>query len=115
MMTPRIRTSLRHRAAVALAVAALGAGLLAGCGDGAETDCSISDSQCTITFERDEEGSATVLGVNVELVSATDSEATVSVAGRETTLPVNDSREIAGFDVQLRSITADTVVVVVSR
>lgn len=113
MTTPRTRTLLGPRAAATLAAAALATGLLAGCGDGAETDCSLSE--CTITFDRDEEGSANVLGVTVELVEASDSQATVSVAGRETTIPVNDTREVAGMDVQVSSITADEVVVLVSR
>jgi hypothetical protein len=113
MTTPRTRTLLRRRAAAALAAAALSTSLLAGCGDGAETDCSLS--QCTITFDRGEEGNANVLGVSVELVSASDSEAVVSVAGRETTIPLNQSREVAGLNVELTSITADEVVVVVSR
>jgi hypothetical protein len=111
MTTPRAR--IRASAAGLAAAAVLAGGLLAGCGDGADVSCGLSE--CTITFDRDEEGNANVLGVNVELVSATDTAATVSVAGQQTTIPVDGSREIAGLTVRVRSITADEVVVVVNR
>jgi hypothetical protein len=113
MTTPRLHRSARYRAAAILAAAALATGLLAGCGDGADTDCSLRE--CTITFDRDEQGSANVLGISVDLVSVTDNTATVAVAGRETTIPVDGVHEVGGFEVSVRSITADAVVVVVSR
>jgi hypothetical protein len=103
----------RRRVAALLAAAALATGMLAGCGDGTETDCSLR--QCTITFDRDEQGKANVLGISVDLVSVTDDTATVAVAGRETTIPVDGVREVAGFEVSVQRITADAVVVVVSR
>ena len=109
MTIPRIRSAA---VAVACAVTLAGA-LLAGCGSGAGTSCSLSE--CTITFDRGDRGDADVLGVSVELVSATDSSATVSVAGQEATVPLDGSREISGFTVRVRDITADEVVVLVSR
>jgi hypothetical protein len=109
---PALRSAARSAAGVA-AAAILAGGLLAGCGSGADTDCSLSE--CTITFERDEEGKASVLGITVELVSATETSATVAVAGQEATIPVDASREISGFTVEVQSITDDQVVVVVSR
>jgi hypothetical protein len=109
MTIPRIRSAA---VAVACAVTLAGA-LLAGCGSGAGTSCSLSE--CTITFDRGDRGDADVLGVSVELVSATDSSATVSVAGQEATVPLDGSREVSGFTVRVRDITADEVVVLVSR
>lgn len=109
---------IRARAAGLAAAAILAGGLLAGCGDGADVNCGLNE--CTITFERDEEGNAyipgpSVLGITVELVSATDTEATVSVAGQQTSIPVDGSREVAGFTVLVQSITDDQVVLRVTR
>jgi hypothetical protein len=108
------RTGPRRWFAALAAAVVLGAGALAGCGsDGASSSCSLD--RCTVTFDRDAEGGTRVLGVRVELVEATDRSATVSVGGQEVAVPVDDSRQIAGLTVEVRSITADEVVVVVSR
>ncbi len=111
-----IRRFRGRPAAVALCVAALLVGLSTGCSsssEGTKTECSLSG--CVITFDRGfGDLSTSVLGMDVELVSATDTQATLSVAGARVTLPVDVSREVGGFTVRVRSITADQVVVEVS-
>lgn len=102
------------RATGLAAALALAAALLAGCSDGGvDTDCSLSE--CTLTFDRGVEASTRVLGISVELVSATDGEATVAVAGRQATVPVEGSREVSGLTVTVRSLTSDEVVLHVTR
>jgi hypothetical protein len=112
------KTRVRASAAGFATAAILAGGLLAGCGNAASVSCGLSD--CTITFERDEVGSAyipgpNVAGMTVELVSATDTEATLSVGGQETSIPVDGSRKVAGFTVSILSITDEHVVVLVNR
>lgn len=115
MIAPVIPAGLLRRTAGLVAAAALAAGLLAGCGnDDVDTDCS-GLSACTITFDRGAEASTRVLGVSVELVSAGSGEATVAVGGREVTVPVEGSREAAGMTVEVLSLTAEEVVVRISR
>ncbi|HEY8452889.1 MAG: hypothetical protein FWJ87_10585 [Micromonosporaceae bacterium] len=101
------------RVAVATAMAVATA-TLAGCRtENADTDCSAD--ACTITFQRGAEASADVLGVTVELVDVRGDEVVLDVSGREVTLPVDGSREVAGLTFQARSVTEDEVMVQVSR
>lgn len=98
------------RTAGLFAAAALGLAVLAGCSsDGVETDCSLS--ACTLTFDRGVEASADILGVKVELVGAQDGQATVSVAGEQVTMPVDQTSEVGGMQVTVKSVTAEQVVV----
>lgn len=97
-----------------LAAAALGLAVLAGCSsEGVDTDCSVT--ACTLTFDRGVSASADILGVKVELVSAQDGQATVSVAGEKVTLPVNQTSEVGGMQVTVKSVTAEQVVVQVAQ
>jgi hypothetical protein len=101
-----------------IATLALSAGLVvgaAGCGtEGASTTCSTSS--CTISFDRGVDGAkASVLGVEVALVSATDTTATLKVAGQEVTVNNNQSVEASGFTITLKSLTQSQVQVEVSR
>jgi hypothetical protein len=93
---------------------ALAAALLAGCnGEDARTDCSLD--ACTITFDRGADGSAEVLGVTVELVSATEEEVTVAAGGQDVTVPVGETREVAGLTIEVDRVTQDEVVVRATR
>ena len=99
-----------------LTAVVLGLSLLAGCtssSNGVETNCSLT--ACTLTFDRGSTGSANVLGIDVKLVSADDTQATLDVGGQQVTLPVNASKDVSGAQVTVQSITADEVVVQVAR
>jgi hypothetical protein len=99
-----------------LAVLLLGVSLLAGCtssSEGVDTSCSLS--ACTLTFDRGSTGSANVLGIDVKLVSADDTQATVDVGGQQVTVPVNGSKDVSGLQVSVPSVTEDKVTVRVAR
>jgi hypothetical protein len=101
-----------------IATLALSAGLFAsaaGCSsEGATTSCSTS--ACTITFDRSVDGAkASVLGVEVALVSATDTDVTLKVAGQEVTVQNDQSVAAGDFTVALNSITESEIQVEVSR
>lgn len=101
------------RTARLLAAAALGLAVLAGCdSQGVDTDCSVTS--CTLAFDRGATASADILGVEVQLVSAQDGQATLSVAGERVTLPVDQTTEVAGMQVTVENITAEQVVVQVA-
>ncbi|HCT81548.1 MAG TPA: hypothetical protein DGT23_34240 [Micromonosporaceae bacterium] len=101
-----------------LAALALSAGLVAGLAacssEGASTSCSTSE--CTITFDRSvADAKASVLGVEVVLVSATDKTVTLKVAGQEVTINNEQSATAGGLNLQLKSLSESQIVVEVSR
>lgn len=94
--------------------AALGFALLAGCGEGSDTECGLD--QCTVTFERGVDAKASVLGIDAELVKVEGDKATIRVAGEELTLTVGQQgAQAEGFDVTLESVTDTQVKVKISR
>jgi hypothetical protein len=104
----------RFLAAVMLAMT-LTAGALAGCsGKGATSSCSTT--QCTITFERSTpNASIKILGVQVELVSATDNSATLKVAGAQVTINRGEGLNVGNLSVKVTEITPNQIVVQASR
>lgn len=101
-----------------LAAPALSAGLVAGVsgcgGEGASTSCSTS--QCTVTFDRSvADAKASVLGVEVVLVRASDTTVTLTVAGQEITVNNDQSASAGGFTIKLKSLTDSQIVVEVAR
>lgn len=94
---------------------ALGLALLSGCSsEGADTDCGID--QCTVTFDRGVEASASVLGVDAKLVGADGDKVTVEVAGEEVSLTVGQQgTEVGGLNVTAESVTDSQVVVKIAR
>ena len=106
----------RVAAVALLAVLGTGAATLAGCsGEGATTSCS-STSECTVTFDRKADtAKVNILGVEVSVVSATDSAVTLNVAGQEVTVNANASTSIGGLTINVNQITDDDIVVKVTR
>jgi hypothetical protein len=99
--------------AVAL-TATLTAGV-AGCSShGANVSCSTT--QCAVTFDRGiSNASISVLGVTVKIVTVTNGSVTLSVAGNQVTIPVNQSVQVGGLAVTVKSVTASKVVVQISQ
>jgi hypothetical protein len=88
---------------------ALGAALLAGCGGGEGTDVNCNLQECTVTFQRGVDASASVFGVEARLVGVQDGMVTLEIAGGNVTVPVNGEPE----GVQVREVTEEQVVVVI--
>ncbi len=82
--------------------------LLAGCSDGKGTDVDCDLQQCAVTFQRGVSASASVFGMEVELVEVKDSLVTVTIGGNEITLPVSGD----GQGLHVRELTEEQVVVV---
>ncbi|MFD0595636.1 hypothetical protein ACFQZ4_27690 [Catellatospora coxensis] len=108
------RRTRRLIATAALAVALTG-GALAGCsGEGATSTCSTTG--CTITFERNvTNAKISILGVEVQLVSANQDSVTLKVAGQEVTVQRGDGVNVGDFTVKVTEITDSQVVVQVDR
>jgi hypothetical protein len=97
------------------AAGALGAALLSGCSsEGASTQCGLD--QCTVTFDRGVEGSASVLGVDARFVGAQGDQVTIEVAGERLTLTAGQAAtEVGGLSVSVASVTESQAVVRISR
>jgi hypothetical protein len=97
------------------AAVTFGAAVLAGCSsEGASTSCGLD--QCTVTFNRGVEGSASVLGVDARFVGAKGDRVTVEVAGERLTLTAGQSAtEVGGLSVAVESVTDTQAVVRISR
>jgi hypothetical protein len=108
------RRTARLAATVTL-VAALTGGALAGCsGQGATASCSTNT--CTITFERNvTNAKISILGIEVELVSADANSATLKVGGQQVTIQRGDGVTVGDFTVKVTSVTDSQVVVEASR
>ncbi|MBX6749384.1 MAG: hypothetical protein IRY85_06850 [Micromonosporaceae bacterium] len=87
----------------------LSAALLAGCGDGDGVDVACGLQECTVTFPRGVEASASVLGVEAKLVSVQDGWVTLEIGGTTVTVPVGGEAE----GVQVREVTSEKVVVAI--
>jgi hypothetical protein len=111
----RVTLRTHRRAASALAAAALGLAVLAGCSsEGAETDCSLD--ACTVTFDRGVEASANILGVEAKLVGVQGDQVTLEVAGEQLTLTAGQAAtEVGGLAVSVQSADTETVVVQIAR
>jgi hypothetical protein len=97
----------------ALAAATLGLTLLAGCSSD-NVDCGLD--QCTVTMQRDNSASVSVLGVEAKFVSADQNTVTLDVAGEQISLTKGQQAvDVAGLQVSLDSVTQDTVSFQVSR
>jgi hypothetical protein len=102
-------------AAVALLIV-VGGGLASGCsGQGPNVSCTLTT--CTVTFDRGVDAKASVLGIDVKLVSVDGNQVTVDVGGNRLDLPIGGSPQASGggLNVSVQSVTADKVVVQISR
>ncbi|MBE1535327.1 hypothetical protein [Actinomadura algeriensis] len=104
--------SLARRKLAILPVLLLPLAAVAACGGtNAETNCDVNS--CTVTFDRGVEASASILGVDAELVSVQGETVTLAIEGNNITVPVGDqqSEQAEGFDVSVTSVTQEQVVV----
>ena len=107
-----LKTIAPRRAAL-FTSAALGFALLSGCSSD-NVDCSLD--ACTVTLDRSVNASASVLGVEAKFVSADANTVTLDVAGEQIQLTKGQQAvNVAGLQVALDSITADTIGLQVSR
>lgn len=105
-----------RRTAGLLVGLALGAAVLTGCGsaEGVSTDCGLDG--CTVTFDRETNAEASILGVEARLIGAQDDQVTVEVAGEQLTLTTGQpAAEVGGFSVTLENVTADQVAIQVAK
>jgi len=110
-----VRGILRVAAGAVLALG-LGLGGLTACSsEGAKASCTNTTS-CTVTFDRRADtAKIELLGVSVQLVSADDSSATLSVGGQEVTVRNHASASVGGLSVTVDEITPEQIVVKVNR
>ncbi|HEX6682473.1 MAG TPA: hypothetical protein VF062_06735 [Candidatus Limnocylindrales bacterium] len=96
-------------------VAVLSLSLFTACqSEGADVSCGVD--QCTVTFEKGVDASASVLGVEAKLVSAEGDKVTVEIAGEQVTLTVGQAgQEVNGLNVTVESVTDTQVVLKISR
>ena len=98
---------------MSLAVAAaLGVGVLTGCGGGGNTSCGVNG--CTVTFPRSGASEVSVLGVTARLVRVDADIAQVEVAGQTVMVPVGGQTEAGGLIVRVEQITDAQVVIRIS-
>ncbi|MEV4343916.1 hypothetical protein AB0J83_05505 [Actinoplanes sp. NPDC049596] len=96
-----------------MASAALGLALLTGCSSD-NVDCGLD--QCTVTIQRETSASASFLGVEAKFISADANTVTLEVAGEQISLTKGQQAvEVAGLQVQLDSVTAETIGLQVSK
>ena len=106
----------RRIAALALAAALAGAGLLAGCRcDGSDVDCILNS--CTVTMDRGVDAQASVLGVDITLKGVANSQVTLDVEGNSVNIPTggNGSTEVGGLNITVQEVTGDKVVLQVTK
>ncbi|WP_425455294.1 hypothetical protein [Allorhizocola rhizosphaerae] len=89
--------------------------LLTACGgEGSNVDCGLD--QCTVTFDRGVDASASVLGVEAKLVGAEGDKVTIEVAGEQLTLTVGQpATEANGLNVSVESVTDSQVKIKIAR
>src|SRR5688572_29916235 len=83
----------------------LSAALLTGCGDseGADVDCNLQE--CTVTFQRGVDASASVFGVEAKLKDVKDGVVTLDIGGSEISVPAGGEAE----GVEVREVTDEHV------
>jgi hypothetical protein len=83
---------------------------LAGCGgEGTTTNCDLNS--CTVTFDRNVDAKAEILGVEARLVKVKGQDVTLEVAGTEVTAPVGQPVDVQGFQVEVQEVTDSDVTV----
>ncbi|GAB3668338.1 hypothetical protein GCM10027589_34750 [Actinocorallia lasiicapitis] len=100
MISPKTRVLL---AAPLLAVA-----LLTTACSSDNADCG--PTSCTVTLDRGVDAKASVLGVDAEFVSATDTSVTLQIGGQNVTVPLNGDETSGNFNITVTSITKDQIV-----
>ncbi len=97
------------------ATALLSLTLLAACGgEGSNVDCGLD--QCTVTFDRGVNASASVLGVEAKLIGAEGDKVTIEVAGEQLTLTVGQpATETNGLNVTVESVTDSEVKIKIAK
>ncbi|MBF6353299.1 hypothetical protein IU449_01840 [Nocardia higoensis] len=78
-------------------------------GPGSTAECHVDG--CTITFTRGVDAKASVLGVDVELVSVDGNMVTLGVAGKNVLVPIGETQSAEGFDIAVTEVTDQQVVV----
>lgn len=107
---------MKKRLAGLAAAALLGLTLLTACGGGQGSDVDCGIDQCTVTFDKGVQASASVLGVEAKLVGTEGQQVTVEVAGQRVTLTVGQAAtEVAGLQVTLEKVTDTHVMVKIAR
>ena len=108
--------TIRSTAARVVLAAALGLGVLTGCG-GEGTDVSCNLDNCTVTMDRGVNAQASVLGVDVKLVGVAAGQVTLDVEGNQVTVPTGGTggTEVAGLSITVQEVTDDKVVLQISR
>jgi len=81
-------------------------------GQGSTAECHVDG--CTITFTRGVDAKASVLGVDVELVSVDGNMVTLGIAGKNVLVPMGETQAAEGFDVAVTEVTDQQVVVRIS-
>ncbi|MDX6743037.1 hypothetical protein [Actinocorallia sp. A-T 12471] len=105
--------SAKTRLLLAAPLLALALGTASACSS-ENTDCALTTGTCTVTFDRGVDAKAKVLGVEAELVEATDTTVTVKIGGQNVTVPLNDAEQSGDFNLRVKSITQDQVIVEIS-
>ncbi|MFC3966198.1 hypothetical protein [Nocardia jiangsuensis] len=107
-----VSTRMSARALLAAGAAAL----LAACtaqGPGSQTTCDVSG--CVVTFERGVSASASILGVDAELVAVNGNLVTLEIAGQQVVVPAGDTTQAAeGLNVTVQEVTEQQVKVKVA-
>lgn len=87
----------------------LSAALLAGCGGGEGTDVDCNLQECTVTFQRGVDASASVFGLEAKLTEVQDGVVTLDIGGNTVTVPAGGEAE----GINVREVTDEHVVVVI--
>lgn len=104
------------RGVVAIAFVLSGGALISACStstEGAQVSCTLS--ACTTTFDRGVKATASVLGVEMKLITADEKNVTVDVGGNQLVVPVGSSQEVGGLSVAVDKVTEQQVVLKVTK
>ncbi|WP_040796143.1 hypothetical protein [Nocardia higoensis] len=81
-------------------------------GPGSTAECHVDG--CTVTFTRGVDAEASVLGIDVQLVSVDGNTVTIGVAGKNVLVPIGETQSAQGFDIAVTEVTDQQVVVRIS-